>query len=437
MKKISLNTFIFFIIITTIYIIKVPVAYSNFYAEDGALFFQEANKLQFPLDFINPAGGYLILVSRIIGRAVSFFPIDIVPVVNFLIVCLFLAFVCAVTWQNTQHLIRQFHLRTFCCLSIILLPIMNFELLASSSSLHFILLFPAALILTKVRSNQEITNIDFLVVALTFLSDPTSIFLLLILLKTEAIKKCSLVIQKIKFLYLLICSCVFIQCIYVFHSLDTGARRLENISSFSKALYLYLDRVVGSTLVPNWGFVSSADISDGIFTLKLFIRGTITLVIIIMLLYLLLNLLQWKKKGGSKYSHQTYNAFILLLAPFVYWMTLGYLFNPEPRYAFFPGLCLVVVVLMIVDGLSTGDPDINFGSESFRKYGAIFVMSLFTMTWVFSFSPSPLRTEGPSWREELKIARELCHTQKLDSARLQILPKNWSVEFKCSELERG
>ena len=42
------------------------MAYLNFYAEDGVLFFQEANDLPFPLDFLKPATGYIILISRII-----------------------------------------------------------------------------------------------------------------------------------------------------------------------------------------------------------------------------------------------------------------------------------------------------------------------------------------------------------------------------------
>ena len=63
------------------------MAYLNFYAEDGSLFFQDAKDFSFPIDLLVPAGGYFVLVSRIIGRLITFFPVEILPLVNFILVC--------------------------------------------------------------------------------------------------------------------------------------------------------------------------------------------------------------------------------------------------------------------------------------------------------------------------------------------------------------
>ena len=79
----------FFIIILIIYCLKIPAAYHNFYAEDGMIFYQQAKDLPFPFDFLTPSGGYLMLISRIIARIVIIFPIEITPLINFILLLYF------------------------------------------------------------------------------------------------------------------------------------------------------------------------------------------------------------------------------------------------------------------------------------------------------------------------------------------------------------
>ncbi len=427
----------FFVTTLIIYIIKVPIAYSTFYAEDGALFLQEAKNLEFPLDFIQPAAGYLLLVSRIIGRVVSLFPLEVLPLVNFMVVCLFIAIFCVVTWNNINSLIRDIYLKFLCTLSLLLIPILNFELLASSSSLHFLLLFPTALVFLKIRANEPITYGDIFMVALGLLSDPTAILLVLLLVKLGTIANWGLISQKVKTLYLLVFCCIAVQGVYALHSISTGSRSFGNISSLPKTFYLYLDRVVGSTLVPNWGFVSSVDVSAGVLTPKILLRATVALIILSAIIYFLFLSIRRAQEENLETPKPIINAIALLIISMIHWVCLGYLFNPEPRYAIFPGLCLVVVVLIIVDSLPLYQSKKSFLFSNVIRRKNSMILCLLALTWVFSFNPSPLRTDGPTWANELKLAREACKSGEQEHVNLKIVPKDWTVQLNCTELNGG
>ncbi len=431
------NTAKFYLLVTFVYILKVPMAYLNFYAEDGVLFFQEANDLPFPLDFLKPATGYIILISRIIARLDTLFPIETLPIVNFIFVCISIAFICAVTWSNLSNLIYKNHLKLICCSSIIFLPIINFELMASSSSLHFLLIFPTILILIKLRNKDSISNVDIFILAITFLSDPLSIMCIAILAKPENLSNWKYIYLKGKNIYIVIFFCVAIQFLYVVYGLAIGSRRISNSGSLLKTTYLYLDRVVGSSLVPNWGFVNSSDLVSGIFTVKIIIRGGIALIIFSGLIFLILHL--WRKMTIDKISifQPIESIIILLIVSTSYWFFAGYLFNPEPRYAIFPGLCLITVTLVLVDLFAKEEFSKKILGFSVQKSSAIFVSGLLISTWIFSIKPSSIRTEGPTWETELISARNSCNNPDQEFAKLRILPTtvNWFVTFKCTKLK--
>ena len=419
------------------------MAYLNFYAEDGKYFFQEANDLPFPMDLLKPLD-YIILISRIIGRLVTLFPIEILPLINFILVCLAIAFLCAVTWSNLADLISNTYLKLISCCSIIFLPIINFELLASSSSLHFILLFPATLILINLRNEKSINNSDIFVLALTFLSDPLSIMCLTILAKPENLKNWRLLHSRGKYIYAIIFICVALQGLCSLYTLSMGSRKL-NASSLLKTGYLYLDRVVGSSLIPNWGFVNSNDFYSGILSTKIFLRGGVALIIVMGLVFLALHVWREMKTDNQTIYRPIENVIIIILVSASYWLFAGYFFNPEPRYAIFPGLCLITGILVLVDCLTKEEyAKEEYGKKylmsRIHKSGVFFVSVLFISTWVFSTKPSPIRIVGPTWESELISARNSCNNSKQEFAKLVTLPTlpttaNWFVMLKCDKLK--
>ena len=436
-QNIFRNTVKFYFLITFAYGLKVPMAYLNFYAEDGVLFFQDANDLPFPLDFLKPATGYIILISRIIGRLNTLFPIEILPFVNFIFVCISIAFICAVTWSNLANLIYNNYLKLICCCSIIFLPIINFELMASSSSLHFLLIFPTILILINLRNKFSISNVDIFILAMTFLSDPLSIMCITILVKPENLRNWKFIYNKSKKAYMVIIISAAIQSLYATYSLAMGSRRISNSSSLLKTAYLYLDRVVGSSLIPNWGFVNSNDVVSGIFAEKIIMRGGIALIIIFGLIFLILQL--YRKITIDRIAiYQPLESIIILLVVSVsYWFFAGYLFNPEPRYAIFPGMCLIAVILVLVDSFTKEEFSKKILGFSVQKSGALFISGLLISTWMFSIKPSAIRIEGPTWKSELISARIACDYSNQEFAKLRVIPitVNWFVTLKCTKLK--
>jgi hypothetical protein len=435
-QNMIINTAKFYLLISFAYFVKVPIAYLNFYAEDGMIFFQEANDMPFPLDLLKPTGGYLILVSKIIGRLLTLFPIEILPFVNFIFVCISIAFICAVTWSNLSNLIFNNYLKLICCCSIIFLPIINFELMASSCSLHFLLIFPTVLILINLRNKESIKNIDVFILVMTFLSDPLSIMCIAILVKPENLRNYKFIYHKNKKIYIVIFISAAIQCLYVIYSYITGVRGILNSSSFVKTVYLYLDRVVGSSLIPNWGFVNSNDVASGVFNEKIIMRGSIALIIIFGLFFFTLQLYRKIRNDKMAIYQPMESIIILFIISTSYWLFAGYLFNPEPRYAIFPSICLITIILMLFDFFIKEKFSKKILGFSFQKCGVLFISGLLISTWMFSIKPSSLRTEGPTWESELISARNLCKNQDQKFAKLRILPitANWFVTLECVKL---
>lgn len=428
---------IFYTLVTFAYVVKIPMAYLNFYAEDGLLFYQTAKDFSFPNDFLMPATGYSILVSRIIGRLITFFPVNILPQVNFIFVCIFIAFFCTVILRNLSNLISNNFLRVLSSLSLILLPIINFELMASSSSLHFLLLFPATLILINLRNGESINGADIFVLALTFLSDPISIIVLPALIKIESIKISKLLHSNNKIIYIIIFCCIALQGLYVAYSLSQGHRGISGNGSILKTIYLYLDRVVGSTLIPNFGFVSSNDFVSGLLTSKLLLRAGATIVISTIIVSMVVYLWRKSKNDVTVVRRPLQNIVLLFVVSSFYWAFSGYFFNPEPRYAIFPGLCLVAIICILFDVCASQKMIINHGFIWLKKSGVVFLLFLFISTWLFSIKPSPIRTTGTTWESELVTARNSCNNLGQENVNLHILPitGSWFVTMKCSELQ--
>ncbi len=435
--KLIISALIFFTIVVLAYVAKIPMAYLNFYAEDGILFFQDAKDLPFPIDLLVPAGGYFVLVSRIIGRLITFFPVEVLPLVNFIFICVAIAILCAVTWRNLSNFISNALLRLLCCLSLIFLPIINFELMASSSSLHFLLLFPATLILINFRNGESLSGIDTCVLVLALLSDPLSIIIgLVVLLRPLNLKIWESTSSINKRIYVIIFFCIALQGLCAAYTLSLGHRKISGSGSLLKTIYLYLDRVVGSSVIPNWGFVNSNDFISGMVTTTLLLRGSVALIIVIFVALLVFHLWRNSKNDAKVSRRPLHNLLLLLVASSFYWLFAGYLFNPEPRYAIFPGLCLIAVILMLFDVFIKAKGDQKSLIQRFRRSGIFFVSLLLVATWIFSITPSSLRTVGPTWNSELLAARSMCDKPGQEIVKLRILPSSvsWFVTMKCSEV---
>jgi hypothetical protein len=415
------TTFFFMIMI------KTPSAFQSFWAEDGA-FYGEAIREPFPIDFFISGGGYIIFVSRILSNLVSLFPIYYAAFANTVIVCLILGFFAQRIYVNLHFAIQNSLFRTLVSLSILLLPINNFETISSGTSLHFILLFVVLIISLSAIQTNFISKADVFLVAISLLSDPFTILSLipLFLARSSSLKnfwgrrKILLLIWGASFL-------VQLFMVYIFYT--ENIRKLSESPSIMKVGYLYLDRVIGSSLVPGWGHVSSAMFIDSKFSLYLLFRALIAFSILF-ILFCAARIIDKK----SKFSRQSANYRILIylfMIPTTYWCLAGLLVNPEPRYAVFPGLSLLVLVIYLSERLI-----IQSHSLFLKRIISISVSISIISTWLLSIPPVERRVNGQTWQSEVTKARLACQFGKLDSTSLRILPADngWTVEIKCLAL---
>ncbi len=407
--------------------IKIPIAFDSFWAEDG-VFYGQALVETFPSDFFISGGGYVIFVSRILSNLVANFPVYYAALANAVLLCFILGFLAQRIYKNLAFIVQNSTHRVMISLSILLLPINNFETIASGTSLHFILLFVTLIICLSASRTLNISIVDAIVVSVSFLSDPFTILCItpLILGRTSQLRT----FWRDRFILLLLWGTSFlIQGWMVYAIYSDTPRKLTDAPSLSKTIYLYLDRVVGSTLIPNWGLVSSNTFIDGRVTLFLVFRAVLACIIFAVFFSIATRV--YVKSRRCDKDFDLHAILFLLLAPIAYWLIASFMINPEPRYAVLPGMSLLVIVVYLIS------QSFDFGGSVFKKkvYPCITSVLIATL-WLFSFSPSERRDSGVTWKSEVNKARLECQSDKLELATLRILPidPGWSITIRCSTL---
>jgi hypothetical protein len=411
----------------TIVLIKIPSAFQSFWAEDGA-FYGEAIREPFPNDFFISGGGYIIFVSRILSNLVSLFPIYYAAFANTVIVCLILGFLAQRIHKNLHFAIQNSFFRTLISLSILLLPINNFETIASGTSFHFILLFVVLIISLSAMQTNFISRTDALLVAISLLSDPFTVLSLipLFLARPSALRNFW---GQRKILLLIWGASFLVQLFMIYLFLTEDIRKLSESPSIMKVAYLYLDRVIGSSLVPGWGHVSSGVFIESKFSFYLLSRALSAFSILMILAFATRMIYNKSKSSGESTNYGI--LFFLFVIPAAYWCLAGLLVNPEPRYAVFPGLSLLVLVIYLLERLI-----IQSHSLLLKRIIPISISALIISTWLLSISPVERRVIGQAWQSEVTKARLACQSAKLESASLRILPADngWTVQIKCLSL---
>ena len=410
-----------------IVVIKIPFAFSNFWAEDG-VFYQQALDNSFPKDFLISGGGYVIFISRIVSNLVTLGPVSLAPVISALVVITILGYIVQRLYVNLDFLIKNRLYKLVVCLSVLLLPINNVETIASGTALHFQLLFVSLVIALSARQRCSFFKRDIIILSIAVLSDPFAVTALvpLILRKREAV----LAFWKNKLgSAALLFSSAAGQFMMVAVFQFRGNRELGTSHSLIKTCYLFLDRVIGSTFMPNWGLITSESFVEGRITPQVIVRAVIGLICAILLSVFVLS--HFRKILMKDEMHSKIMILWLVLLPSLYWLTTGFLFNPEPRYAVFPGLALLLAVLMLLDHL------VCEGMSLIKaRTLCYFVLSFVMLIWVLSADPSSRRIDGPTWHNEIIKARMECKLSQLDIVSVKILPTdhNWKIELQCRSI---
>lgn len=407
--------------------IKIPSAFRNFWAED-ALFYEQALVDNFPGEFFSPGSGYLIFISRIISRFVTLGPIEYAPFVNVLVVNIFLSLFIQRVYVNLGIFIKSRVYKAIISISLFLLPINNFDVIASGGALHFQLLFVSLVLILSAKERNDICKLDVLIIAVAILSDPLA-SLTLIPLFFQRKKLLAKFWKKAPGSITFITASVITQAVMVINFQLQGNRSIGTSPSILKTLYLFLDRVIGSTFVPYWGNISSSSLNEGGITQHLMIRAVIGFVCTSVIFFFILSHLQSKLPKTE--THTKFSVFWLVFLSLFYWLTVGFTFNPEPRYAIFPGLCFLLAVLILLDHRSC-----QGRRKSIVDVPTCIVLSLSIVVWLLSATPNERRILGPEWGSQISVGKLECAKSGVQSVWIKTLPidDGWKVEIPCQSL---
>lgn len=399
-----------FLVILLINALRVPSGLLNFWAEDGVVFYSDVINEDFPqrLFIDSGGGGYLNLSGKIIAEFVGMLPIGLAPVVNFIFVNLVYAILFIVIYNRLN---LYFKTKTFLFLFMgffIFVPIASYDSVATSINLHFFLLFTSFIIIFTKEGKS--TLVSHSIIFVTCLSDPLAILLI------PAIAV--LIILKKNFhTYLLTYAFpLLIQIAFVVQFFGDSTRVVGLDPSIIKTAYLFMDRVVGSSLIPNWGFIYGQTFESGGVSRILITRLIASFVVLSVLVYLIfvarpLNL-------NPNNNGQNFLVGSMLLTLSAYWTVAGLFFNPEPRYAIFPSLCLVLIFLMSLDSIVSNQKNIKIG-----KFILFVASFLFISIFASAFQVSNIRSTDQIWSEQISAGKAACKDGQLQQVEIEIPPR--------------
>ena len=417
----KMSTFlIVWAMISTIIFLKIPSAFTKIYAEDGAVALQSALDKSFPSDLFTPVAGYSDIILRVAGRIATFFPLSTASNFFFFFNTLLLSFIFIVVYQVSESFLNTKISRAILATSLILIPIGSFESIGNVANLHFY--FMSACLPIFISRNKTLRNswgLCILVFVATA-SLPLMFFYIPLILFTylqSDVRGKQIRIDRVELSYLL-------GLIYQFIFIITqafGERSTGGTGSIGKVIYLYLDRVVGSAFIPWWGHISSDStrITPNFLSTQMFLALRALTALAVLILVVVLTL-----KANTKIRKLSA---VIIFSGLLYWLTVGLIFSPEPRYAIFPSFSLILVVLM------------SLSSTTIEKRESKIRLSIFFLcltTWATSWNPSPLRVTGPTWTSQLHLAEKACSEKGPDEIAIRIIPMNkyWSVTIDCNML---
>ncbi len=413
-----------FLLILLVNSVRVPMGLLNFWAEDGVVFYSDVINKDFPQRLFTDtgAGGYLNLSGKLIAELVGLFKIDLAPIVNFGLVNLAYSILLLIIYKRLHpYFQNKVYLVVFLGF-FVFVPIATFDSLATSINLHFFLLFSIFIIIFSNLTRPTVTG--HLVIFITCLSDPLAILLFPAVLAL-------IVYKKVRNSYIVnFFISLSLQLIAILYFFGDSTRSIGNDPSVTKTFYLLIDRVVGASLVPNWGFVDGQALESGQIPRVLIFRFVIGLLILMSILYLAFV----ARSISVTQDRLDRNFFVgwLLLTSSTYWVVAGMLFNPEPRYAIFPSLCLALVFLMALDVVT-----VSLQNASSSKILIAITLVLFSSIFASAFQVSEIRDTDQDWKKQVEIGRAACLREKIVDFEVIIPPErnDLILRINCKDLE--
>lgn len=396
--------------------LKLGSAADAIYAEDGAIYLQEAIDFTFPKDFLMPYAGYTDITARALGNFVSLFPLEQYTIAILLCVSFVLTITGFLVHYSSKDTIKNFRLRILLSVGLILMPIGNFESIGNITNLHFYLMAGCLFLLVgkSLPENRNSFGVSFII--LSCLSTPLMIFYFPIVFTNILIY----IKHRIKFelhrYHLALIVGIALQTLFII--IMAPGDRSSNLSpNLSRTIYLFFDRVIGSSVVPLWGYVSSENLNKGFQ--ELILRGIVGAAIFFLAIVVMIFLYR-------QHRSQLIFPMTLVIGLIFYWLTLGLLFAPEPRYAIFASFLFFTALIAMFDIATKG---------SSKTLNLFFITLICTATWLGSFTPSAFRTTGPTIASQISPLDKLCLTE-YSTASIRLIPINaqWELKLNCDKI---
>jgi hypothetical protein len=403
------------ILVNTVWFLKIPSAYETIYAEDGFVYLSDALNKPIMNGIANTYSGYAGTIGRIGGLFAALFPLKYASIALVFFASLIISLIVLVTYVNTQELLRSKVVRLGLSAAIIFLPIASSESSATVCNLYNFLFFGAFVVMISMKDSRKPGILGFSILLLGALSNPLTVFLLAITLFRYMILKFQNSAFKIAKVEWALALGLLAHTLIVILDTTRETRIPFETSSLDKVGYLFLDRVIGTSLVPGWGLVSGTAGSPGFEnSFWLFESLPVRLVIASILYMLFLGYSIWFVK--TRQETQTRTEFIPAFVLWhVYIFITGFYYNVEPRYSIFSSLLFLWLLGYLV---SNSKLKVEIG-----KVLPILFFSVVILSSAIS-QPSQLRISGPVWADELAKAKLICREGGRQSAEIRILPMN-------------
>ena len=202
-----------------------------------------------------------------------------------------------------------------------------------------------------------------------------------------------------------------------------GERIPNNPQSIFKVAYLFVERGIGTSLVPAWGFVSG---NSEVFRYEnaFFLWDSVATRLLTIFVLAATILLLFRNYKIHLFNARNEQIFLLSLLSIVYSLLIGLFFNPEPRYMMFTSFLTCWIIILIFESRQNNKID-----TSINLY-LIFVL-------VLGLTASSHRSEGLEWRSELAKAEKKCIKMRpSDTIKIQTSPASafWVFELSCKKL---
>lgn len=411
---------------------RAPFATSNFYAEDGAIFFTDARSSGLFESLKEPVAGYFHFIPRLIGTGSAQVPLTLAPLVTGLLVLSVVTWINITIYLASDHTLNNRWHRTLLALSVTLLPIVGFESISNSTNLHFILVCASLVVLMGAQKTPWRRLNDSVLVIVTGLSTPLVLALLPVAGYRWWRDRRGEVSQTISPVVVGWALGIAGQ-LGLMGKFGQGSSRWGGdpgvARSLVKTLFLLLERVLGYNFLPFWPRISAENYSHGM-TSNLVIRALVLTVFSGLLTVFFLRSVRVGLR--CKETIQVLSVGVFLSVGIGYWLFLATMFSAEPRYAIFPAFCVLYALLTSVEIYTRSEQKKEAGGWPKVLLVSLVVVVGFASHW----TPSEIRSDGPTWSAGLHVAAEDCRIRESITAKVPIIPTyvDWNVELGCEEL---